>query len=70
VLKLIILRAVTLTKVNMSAINFIYSKLLRRTSTFVLAIVGGVFVFERVFDQGADSLFEYMNRGVSNVVRE
>jgi len=51
----------------MSAINFLYTKVLRRTSTFALAILGGVFIFERVFDQGADNLFEYMNRGVSSV---
>ena len=50
--------------------NFIYNTLLRRTSTFALTIMGGVFVFERVFDQGADYLFEYMNRGVSNFKRD
>jgi len=53
----------------MSAINFLYTKVLRRTSTFALAILGGVFIFERVFDQGADNLFEYMNRGVSSVMK-
>jgi len=47
--------------------NFIYNTFLRRTSTFALTIIGGVFVFERVFDQGADYLWEYLNRGVSNV---
>ena len=52
----------------MSAINFLYTKVLRRTSTFALAIIGGVFVFERVFDQGADYLFEYINRGVSSIL--
>jgi len=50
---------------NMSAVNFLYNKVLKRTSTFALAIIGGVFIFERVFDQGADYLFEYINRGVS-----
>jgi len=50
----------------MSGINFIYNTFLRRSSTFALTIIGGVFVFERVFDQGADYLFEYINRGVSN----
>jgi len=50
----------------MSAINFLYTKVLRRTSTFALTIIAGVFVFERIFDQGADSLFEYINRGVSD----
>jgi len=45
--------------------NFIYNTFLRRSSTYALTIIGGVFIFERVFDQGADYLFEYINRGVS-----
>ena len=53
----------------MAGMNFIYNTFLRRTSTFALTIIGGVFVFERVFDQGADYLFEYLNRGVSNVAK-
>jgi len=54
--------------INMSGINFIYNTFLRRTSAYAVTIIGGVFVFERVFDQGADYLFEYINRGVSNVL--
>jgi len=49
----------------MSAMNFIYNTFLRRTSTFVLTIMAGAFVFERAFDQGADYIFEYKNQGVS-----
>jgi len=47
--------------------NFIYNTFLRRTSAFALTIIGGVFVFERVFDQGADYIFESINRGVSSL---
>ena len=54
--------------INMSGINFIYNTFLRRTSAYAVTIIAGVFVFERVFDQGADYLFEYINRGVSNVL--
>jgi len=50
----------------MAGMNFVYNTFLRRTSTFTLTIIAGVFVFERVFDQGADYLWEYLNRGVSN----
>lgn len=44
----------------------LYNALFKRTSTFVLTVVGGVFIFERIFDQGADYIFESINRGVSN----
>ncbi|XP_048369940.1 cytochrome b-c1 complex subunit 9 [Sphaerodactylus townsendi] len=41
----------------------VYNLLFRRTSTFALTIVVGALFFERVFDQGADALYEHMNRG-------
>ncbi|MBN3315692.1 QCR9 protein, partial [Atractosteus spatula] len=41
----------------------VYNFLFGRTSTFVFSIVVGAVVFERVFDQGGDALFEYLNRG-------
>jgi len=47
----------------MAVLNWFYHKVGKRTSTFALAIVGGAFLFERVFDQGADYLFESLNRG-------
>ncbi|KAM5194493.1 cytochrome b-c1 complex subunit 9 [Mantella aurantiaca] len=47
----------------MSLLSTVYRSLFRRTSTFALTIVVGVVVFERVFDQGADALFEHLNRG-------
>jgi ubiquinol-cytochrome c reductase subunit 9 len=50
---------------NMAIIRTVYHTLLKRTSTFALTIVGGAFVFERIFDQGSDYLFEYLNQGVS-----
>lgn len=43
----------------------IYNALFRRTSTFVVTIVVGGFIFERVFDEGMDNMWENMNRGVS-----
>ncbi|XP_061459122.1 cytochrome b-c1 complex subunit 9 [Rhineura floridana] len=41
----------------------VYNLLFRRTSTFALTIVVGALVFERAFDQGADALFEHLNKG-------
>lgn len=43
----------------------VYQMLFRRTSTFALTIVVSALVFERAFDQGADALFEQLNKGVS-----
>lgn len=42
----------------------IYNALFRRTSTFVLTIVVGAVLFERVFDQGMDNFYERVNQGV------
>ncbi|XP_056384672.1 cytochrome b-c1 complex subunit 9 [Hyla sarda] len=47
----------------MSLLNTVYRAVFRRTSTFTLSIVLGVVLFERAFDQGADALFEHLNRG-------
>ncbi|XP_073410172.1 cytochrome b-c1 complex subunit 9 [Dendrobates tinctorius] len=47
----------------MSLLNTVYRTVFRRTSTFTLSIVLGVVLFERAFDQGADALFEHLNRG-------
>ncbi|NXI24782.1 QCR9 protein, partial [Sterrhoptilus dennistouni] len=40
-----------------------YGSLFRRTSTFALSVVLGAVLFERVFDQGGDMLFEQLNEG-------
>uniref|UniRef100_A0A8C3RCN6 Cytochrome b-c1 complex subunit 9 n=1 Tax=Cyanoderma ruficeps TaxID=181631 RepID=A0A8C3RCN6_9PASS len=45
----------------------VYGSLFRRTSTFALSVVLGAVLFERVFDQGADALFEQLNEGVRAV---
>ena len=45
----------------------VYNLLFRRTSTFALTILVGAVFFERAFDQGADALWDRMNRGVSFV---
>jgi len=44
-------------------LTWFYHTLAKRTSTYALAIIGGALVFERVFDQGADYIFESVNRG-------
>ncbi|XP_013859196.1 cytochrome b-c1 complex subunit 9 [Austrofundulus limnaeus] len=41
----------------------LYKAIFRRSSTFAVAIVVSAVFFERVFDQGGDALFEYLNRG-------
>ncbi|XP_067329449.1 cytochrome b-c1 complex subunit 9 [Anolis sagrei] len=41
----------------------VYNLLFRRTSTFALSIIVGALLFERAFDQGADALFEHLNKG-------
>ncbi|XP_006013313.1 cytochrome b-c1 complex subunit 9 isoform X2 [Latimeria chalumnae] len=41
----------------------VYNLLFRRTSTFALTIMVGAVLFERIFDQGGDALFEQLNRG-------
>ena len=45
-----------------------YNTLFRRSSTFMVTIFVGAFVFERVFDDGMDRLWERMNQGVSHVL--
>ncbi|XP_075069367.1 cytochrome b-c1 complex subunit 9 [Mixophyes fleayi] len=47
----------------MSVLTTVYRSVFRRTSAFTLTIVVGVVLFERAFDQGADALFEHLNRG-------
>ncbi|XP_075685910.1 cytochrome b-c1 complex subunit 9 [Rhinoderma darwinii] len=47
----------------MSLLSAAYRSVFRRTSTFTFGIVLGVVLFERAFDQGADALFEHLNRG-------
>ncbi|KAG2470358.1 QCR9 protein, partial [Polypterus senegalus] len=44
-----------------------YNLFFKRTSVFTLSIVVGTVLFERVFDQAADGLFEQLNRGVSSI---
>ncbi|XP_023679128.1 cytochrome b-c1 complex subunit 9 [Paramormyrops kingsleyae] len=41
----------------------VYNLLFRRTSTFAVTIMVGAVLFERVFDQGGDTIFEQLNRG-------
>ena len=48
----------------MAFVRQIYNAVFRRTSTFVLTIVVGAVLFERVFDQGMDNFYERVNQGV------
>ncbi|XP_026888487.1 cytochrome b-c1 complex subunit 9 [Electrophorus electricus] len=41
----------------------LYGLLFKKTSTFAVTIMVGAVVFERVFDQAGDALFEGLNRG-------
>ncbi|GAV04438.1 hypothetical protein RvY_14713 [Ramazzottius varieornatus] len=43
--------------------DLLYKNVFRRTSTFVLAIIGGGFMFERGFDKIGDTIFETRNKG-------
>jgi len=45
-----------------------YNTLFRRSSTFLLTIVVGAVLFERVFDEGLDRTWENMNQGVSALI--
>ncbi|XP_028564844.1 cytochrome b-c1 complex subunit 9 [Podarcis muralis] len=40
----------------------VYRVLLRRSATFALTVVVGALLFERAFDQSADSIFEQVNK--------
>ncbi|KAM4527454.1 cytochrome b-c1 complex subunit 9 [Leuresthes tenuis] len=47
----------------MALAKSVYNLLFRRTSTFAVTIMVGAVFFERIFDQGGDTIFEQMNRG-------
>ena len=46
----------------------VYNVFFKRTSTFFVTVLVGAFVFERIFDQGTDVLWERINRGVSQTL--
>ncbi|XP_058473446.1 cytochrome b-c1 complex subunit 9 [Solea solea] len=47
----------------MALMRSVYNLLFRRTSTFAVTIMVGAVVFERVFDQGGNAIFEQLNQG-------
>ncbi|XP_059381856.1 cytochrome b-c1 complex subunit 9-like [Carassius carassius] len=47
----------------MALVRNVYNLLFRRTSTFAITIMVGAVVFERVFDQAGEALFDNINRG-------
>uniref|UniRef100_A0A8B9GP18 Complex III subunit 9 n=1 Tax=Astyanax mexicanus TaxID=7994 RepID=A0A8B9GP18_ASTMX len=54
----------------MALTRSVYNLLFKRTSTFAVTIMVGAVLFERVFDQGGDALYESINRGVSEIFKE
>ncbi|KAK8379488.1 hypothetical protein O3P69_019418 [Scylla paramamosain] len=45
------------------AISRVYQNIFRRTSTFILAAVGGAFMFERGFDLLTEGIYDNINQG-------
>ncbi|XP_076750924.1 ubiquinol-cytochrome C reductase complex subunit oxen [Xylocopa sonorina] len=44
-------------------INSLYNSVLKRSSTFTVAILFGSFVYERTLDLVTDGIFEWVNKG-------
>ncbi|XP_078083151.1 cytochrome b-c1 complex subunit 9 [Mustelus asterias] len=49
----------------MALVRQVYNFMFKRSSTFALSIILGAVLFERVFDQAGDAMFERINQGVS-----
>ncbi|KAK4029775.1 Cytochrome b-c1 complex subunit 9 [Daphnia magna] len=47
----------------MSLVAKLYNNVLRRSSTYALAIVTGAFFFERGFDMATEHLYSEINKG-------
>ncbi|XP_078410207.1 cytochrome b-c1 complex subunit 9-like [Cetorhinus maximus] len=47
----------------MAVFRQVYNLVFKRTSTFALSIVLGAILFERVFDQVGDTVFDRINEG-------
>ena len=47
----------------MGASSFLYNNVLKRTSTYTLAVVMGAFFFERTFDMVTENIFDNYNKG-------
>ncbi|XP_043255116.1 cytochrome b-c1 complex subunit 9 [Colletes gigas] len=45
------------------AARFLYRYIFKRTSTFILGIVVASMCFERAYDHGCESIFEWINEG-------
>lgn len=42
-----------------------YNLVLKRTSTFTVAVLATAFIFERGFDMASEKIFDTVNKGVS-----
>ncbi len=49
----------------MSLVTTLYNNILRRSSTYALAIAAGAFFFERGFDLASEHIYNEINKGVS-----
>ncbi|XP_046901841.1 cytochrome b-c1 complex subunit 9 [Hypomesus transpacificus] len=47
----------------MSLVKGVYHLLFKKTSTFTVTIMVAAVLFERMFDQGGDAIFDQLNRG-------
>ncbi|KYQ54645.1 Cytochrome b-c1 complex subunit 9 [Trachymyrmex zeteki] len=41
----------------------LYNLVLRRTSTFTVAVLASAFIFERAFDMASEKIFDTINKG-------
>ncbi|XP_011171059.1 cytochrome b-c1 complex subunit 9 [Solenopsis invicta] len=41
----------------------LYRLVLKRTSTFTVAVIASAFVFERAFDMASEKIFDSINKG-------
>ncbi|KAJ8286495.1 hypothetical protein GJAV_G00039850 [Gymnothorax javanicus] len=54
----------------MALVGRMYNLFFRRTSTFAVTIMVGAVVFERVFDQAGDAIFDHLNHGLMALSRK
>ena len=50
----------------MSLAKALYNVVFRRTSTTAVAVIGGAFIFERMFDPTLDAIYQNINKGASS----
>ena len=53
----------------MSLVSTLYNAVLRRSSTYAVAIITGAFFFERAFDMATEKIFDDINKGVKTLTK-